>query len=40
MFCLEVQAEAKETFDNLKKSFDNGPQSQTQKTSKLTPNDD
>jgi hypothetical protein len=46
--CPEVQVEAEETFDDLKKSFESfleqdpsgRPQSQTQKTSKLTPNDD
>jgi hypothetical protein len=46
--CPEVQVEAEETFDDLKKSFESfleqDPssrlQSQTQKPSKLTPNDD
>ena len=48
LLCPEVQVEAEETFDKLKKSFESfseqdpsgRPQNQTQKTSKLTPNDD
>ena len=48
LLCREVQVETKETFDDLKKSFESflkqdpsgRPQNQTQKTSKLTPNDD
>jgi hypothetical protein len=48
MLCPKVQAEAEETFDDLKKSFESfqskirvvGLKAKCKKTSKLTPNDD